>query len=144
SQESAVHEFPASQSLGLPMQFAPLHAASSVLRLPPLPGPGLLARTQAPVAGSQASVVQAFPSWQSIGSAPHMPVAGSQVSWVQGSPSSHEVVTPRHTTAPDPVETQVSSDVQRLPSSHAEPGADTSPATHCPASSQASGPVQEF
>jgi len=89
SQVSAVHEFPSSQTLGLPRQFPPLHASSSVQRLPSLQGPGLLLRTQAPIAGSQASTVQAFPSSQSIGAKPQRPVAGSQVSWVQGSPSSH-------------------------------------------------------
>jgi len=143
-QESAVHEFPSSQTLGMPRQFPPLHASSSVQRLPSLQGPGLLERTQAPVAGSQASVVQAFPSSQSIGAAPHRPVAGSQVSWVQGSPSSHRVESPWHTIDPDSVATHLSSEVQRFPSSHRDPGWDRCSPRHCPASSQASGPVQEF
>jgi len=120
-QESAVHEFPSSQTLGLPRQFPPLHASSSVQRLPSLQGPGLLERTQAPVAGSQASVVQAFPSSQLIGAAPHRPVAGSQVSWVQGSPSSHRVESPWHTIDPESVATHLSSEVQRFPSSHRDP-----------------------
>src|SRR5262245_58222408 len=100
---------PSSQFLGLPPQFPPLQVSFTVHMLPSLQRPVALLRVHAPVAGSQASSVQALPSSQSTGAAPHSSVVASHASRVHGSPSSHVFEAPWHTTAPEVVETHTSS-----------------------------------
>ena len=144
SHTSVVHAIPSPQSFGSPRQFPPEQASLTVQKLPSSQDPGIFVRVQAPVAGSQASAVQAFPSSQFTGVVRQVPVEGSQVSTVQGSPSSHIFARPLQTTDPASPVTHVSSDVQELESSQGVPGSSAPDAMQCPESSQASGPVQEF
>jgi hypothetical protein len=132
------------QSFGPPgTQFPPLQKSFVVQGFPSLQDPVALVRTQLPVAWSQASIVQAFPSSQFAGGFEHVPPTGSHTSWVQGSPSLQSFAAPWQTTAPLGVVTQTSPSVQALPSSQLDPAARGCPA-HRAASSQASPVVQEF
>src|SRR5437867_12101898 len=88
--------------------FPPLQTSFTVQKLPSLHGPVALLRVQAPVAGSQASMVQELPSSHETGECAHSPVAGSHVSRVQRSPSSQFFATPWQTTPPEGVATQTS------------------------------------
>src|SRR5436309_3477918 len=81
-QTSDVHAMPSSQSLAVPMQFPPLQTSFAVQKLPSLQGPVAAPRVQAPVAGSQASTVQALPSSQSTGAAADSHLAAWAVYWV--------------------------------------------------------------
>jgi hypothetical protein len=143
SQTSVVQAWPSSQSRGAPPQLPSLQVSPTVQKFPSSHGPATFVRTQAPVAGSQVSSVQALPSSQPTGTAEQAPVAGSHASVVQAFPSSQTVAVPWQTMVPSVETAQASSDVQELPSSHAVPGSAGVP-RHRPVSLQVSSAVQEF
>src|SRR2546422_8788421 len=98
--------------------------------------------THWPVATSQESRVQAFPSSQLIGMLRHAPVEGSQRSAVHGFPSSQVTGVPAHTTGPPTIWRQTSFAVHRSPSLHGCPtrGVKTQP----PALASQESRVQTF
>src|SRR5262249_57778490 len=98
--------------------------------------------TQRPVAGSQVSAVQTFPSSQLTGSWTHSTVVSSQRSGVQGLESLQTPAVARQTRVP-PSSTQNSAEVQALPSSQGVPGATKSP-RQIPPWRQVSETVQPF
>jgi hypothetical protein len=114
SQESSVHASPSSQFRGAPpAQVPPEHVSPTVQASPSSHGSALSVCTQ-PVAGSQLSSVQTFPSSQS-GGAPPTQVPSEHVSpVVQASPSSHGSVVSVCTQSP--VAGSQLSSVQSLPS----------------------------
>ena len=111
--------------------------------LPSLQAPVALVLVQVPVAGSQASIVQALPSSQFTGGWEHWPVAGSQTSCVQRSPSAQFFGLPWQEMVPAGDVMQVSPSEHGLPSSQTVPGSSARPA-HWPVSPQTSSTVQAF
>jgi hypothetical protein len=136
SQESLVHVLPSSQlGAGPPTQAPPLQASAVVQASPSLQANVLLALTH-PVAGSQESSVQTFPSSQTGGAPPTQAPALQVSAVVQASPSSQAAVLLVLT---HPVAGSQLSSVHELPSSQSGAGPPTqAPLPHVSAVVQAS------